>query len=69
MAYFVAALTTSRLRPLSRRRLRTLRPALVLIRLRNPCSLFRLTLLGWYVRFTAMPPVMPTVRKSARPKH
>ena len=51
--YFFGALTTSRLRPFARRRLRTLRPALVALRLRNPCSLFRLILLGWYVRFTA----------------
>src|SRR5438094_40612 len=50
--YFLCALTTSRLRPFARRRLRTLRPAWVALRLRNPCSLFRLTLLGWYVRFT-----------------
>jgi hypothetical protein len=51
--YFCAARTTSRLRPLARRRFRTLRPAGVALRLRNPCSLLRRTLLGWYVRFTA----------------
>src|SRR5205823_14945872 len=50
--YFLGALTTSRLRPFARRRLRTLRPALVALRLRNPCSRLRRTLLGWYVRFT-----------------
>src|SRR5207302_6734368 len=55
--YFFAALTTRRLRPFARRRLRTLRPCLVLIRLRNPCSRLRRMLLGWCVRFTAAAPV------------
>jgi len=50
--YFLCARTTSRLRPFARRRLRTLRPAAVALRLRNPCSRFRRILLGWYVRFT-----------------
>src|SRR5207244_12730426 len=50
--YCLGALTTSRLRPFARRRLRTLRPALVALRLRNPCARLRRTLLGWYVRFT-----------------
>src|SRR5438105_1371988 len=50
--YFLCAETTSRLRPLARRRLSTLRPALVALRLRNPCSRLRRILLGWYVRFT-----------------
>jgi hypothetical protein len=40
------------LRPFARRRLRTFLPALVELRLRNPCSRLRRTLLGWYVRFT-----------------
>lgn len=43
--------TTSRLRPLARRRLRTLTPSLVRIRTRKPWVLFRRILLGWYVRF------------------
>ena len=38
--------------PLSLRRLRTARPAFVLMRLRNPWVFFRFLLLGWYVRFT-----------------
>jgi hypothetical protein len=44
--YFCAARTTSRFRPLARRRLSIFRPAGVALRLRNPCSLFRRTLLG-----------------------
>ena len=51
--YFFGALTASRFRPLARRRFSTARPCRVLIRLRNPCSRLRRTLLGWYVRFTA----------------
>ena len=41
----------SRALPFARRRLMTLRPALVDIRLRNPWFLARLRLLGWKVRF------------------
>src|SRR5690606_14275804 len=39
--------TESRLRPLARRRLMTLRPPGVAIRARNPCVLARLRRLGW----------------------
>src|SRR5699024_3627712 len=38
--------------PFLLRRARTLRPFLVLILSRKPCTLARLRLLGWYVRFT-----------------
>ena len=41
----------SRLRPLSRRRLMTARPARVRIRLRKPCLRLRRRTFGWYVRF------------------
>src|SRR5699024_1808493 len=37
--------------PLRRRRAKTLRPFFVLIRLRKPCTFFRLREFGWYVRF------------------
>jgi hypothetical protein len=43
----------SRLRPLARRRLTTLRPALVAMRARYPWRRLRTSLLGWYVRFMA----------------
>ena len=43
-AYFV--LTVRRLRPFARRRLRTSRPFLVLIRTRNPCVRFRWRVFG-----------------------
>jgi len=43
--------TVSRRRPLARRRLRTRRPAGVLIRARNPCVFLRWRLFGWNVRF------------------
>src|SRR5438105_11762828 len=66
-AYFFGALTTSRLRPFARRRFRTVRPCLVLIRFRKPCSRLRRTLLGWYVRFTAT--ASTSFAKSAAPKH
>src|SRR5205823_12430523 len=65
--YFFGALTARRLRPLARRRFSTVRPCLVLIRLRNPCSRLRRILLGWYVRFTA--PASTRCEKSAAPKH
>jgi hypothetical protein len=42
---------------------------LVLIRLRNPCSRFRRTLLGWYVRFTTNLQKVHAPKKSARPNH
>lgn len=41
-------------RPLRRRPERMARPARVAIRLRKPCTLARLRLLGWKVRFTMM---------------
>jgi hypothetical protein len=43
--------TVSRLRPLRRREARTARPALVLIRTRNPWVFLRRRLFGWYVLF------------------
>lgn len=46
--------TVSRLRPLARRRLRTSRPFLVLMRTRKPCVRLRRLLLGWNVRFPFM---------------
>src|SRR5205807_5300791 len=69
--YFFGALTTSRLRPFARRRFRTLRPALVALRLRKPCSRLRRTLLGWYVRFTTATSSSRNAgeRKSAAIKH
>jgi len=42
--------------PLERRRARTLRPFLVDIRLRNPCSFERCRFFGWYVRSIITPP-------------
>src|SRR5207302_10995911 len=65
--YFFGALTARRLRPFARRRFSTVRPCLVLIRLRNPCSRLRRILLGWYVRFTAT--ASGRCEKSAAPKH
>ncbi len=50
--YFFGITTERRLRPLRRRAARILRPPAVEVRLRNPCLLRRLRLLGWYVRFT-----------------
>ena len=41
-------------RPLRRRPERMARPARVAMRLRKPCTLARLRLLGWKVRFTMM---------------
>lgn len=46
IAYFEAIVTTSRLRPLARRRLSTSRPPFVRMRARNPCTRFRRILLG-----------------------
>ena len=43
------SLAESRLRPLRRRFLRILRPALVFMRARKPCCFLRFVLLGWYV--------------------
>lgn len=43
--------TLRRLRPLRRRRLITVRPPGVLIRLRKPCLFLRFRLWGWNVRF------------------
>lgn len=50
-ARFGGTVTVNRLRPLARRRLRTLRPPGVSMRARKPCVRFLLMLLGWYVRF------------------
>jgi hypothetical protein len=47
-------LTVRRFRPLARRRLRTSRPFLVLMRTRNPCVRFRWRVLGWNVRLPFM---------------
>ena len=47
--------TVSRLRPFARRRFRTMRPFLVLIRTRKPCVRRRLRRLGWNVRFIENP--------------
>lgn len=41
----------SRARPFNRRRLRTLRPSVVLMRTRKPCVVCLCRLFGWYVRF------------------
>ena len=46
--------TVSRLRPFARRRLRTSRPFLVLIRTRKPCVRLRCLVFGWNVRFPFM---------------
>lgn len=45
------AQTVNFLRPLARLRRIISRPAAVLMRARNPCTRFRLILLGWYVLF------------------
>ena len=45
--YFELVLTVKLLRPLVRRFLRTLRPAVVDMRLRKPCTRFRRFLCGW----------------------
>lgn len=47
----------SRLRPFARRRFRTSRPFLVLIRSRKPCVLRRRLLFGWKVRFISLAPI------------
>lgn len=47
-------LTVRRLRPLARRRFRTRRPFLVLMRTRNPCAFFRCRVFGWNVRLPFM---------------
>jgi hypothetical protein len=52
--YFLEMLTTSCRRPFRRRRFSTSRPALVLIRLRNPWVRLRLLRWGWNVRFTGI---------------
>ena len=46
----------SRFRPRARRARSTARPPFVRIRMRKPCVLARLRLLGWYVRFNEEPP-------------
>ena len=43
-------LTVRRFRPFARRRFRTIRPFLVLIRTRKPCARRRRRLFGWNVR-------------------
>ena len=50
-AYFLGTLTVSFLRPRRRRRLRTSRPAGVLMRFRKPWVRFRLFRCGWKVLF------------------
>lgn len=42
------------LRPRSRRRFRTFWPSVVRMRIRKPCVLLRLRLLGWKVRFIVL---------------
>jgi hypothetical protein len=49
--------TVSRFRPLARRRFRTSRPFLVLIRSRKPCVLRRRLRFGWKVRFIDLAPI------------
>ena len=49
--YFCQVVTASRLRPLRRRLLMTLRPPAVAMRARKPCVRARRVLWGWYVRF------------------
>lgn len=44
-----------RLRPRARRFDRTLRPPVVFIRARKPCTRARRRFFGWYVRFTIGP--------------
>jgi hypothetical protein len=50
-AYFDPVTTTRRCRPLRRRRASVFRPALVLMRSRNPCLLMRFRFRGLYVGF------------------
>ncbi len=49
--YLLVAFGARRLRPFARRRAITSRPFFVLIRLRKPCVLTRLSFFGWWVRF------------------
>ena len=51
------AQTVRRLRPRARRRAKTLRPAVVDMRFRKPCSRNRCRFLGWCVRFMSIAPV------------
>ncbi len=55
-AYFAAVLTAIRFLPFLLRRLSIARPDFVLILSRKPWVRFRLTLLGWYVRFMVLFP-------------
>ncbi len=54
--YFAGTVTASRLRPLRRRRLNRLRPDLVFIRARKPCTRSRFRFRGLYVGFTGSSP-------------
>lgn len=49
--YLEVAFGARTFRPFARRRAITSRPFFVLIRLRNPCVLTRLSFFGWWVRF------------------
>src|SRR5437763_12265041 len=55
-----------RLRPLARRAASTRRPPGVAIRARKPWRRLRISLLGWYVRFTA-PSATETAQIERRP--
>jgi hypothetical protein len=46
LSTFYSSLTVKRLRPLARRRFKTVRPSFVRILSRNPCVAFRLRLCG-----------------------
>jgi hypothetical protein len=50
--------TVSRLRPFARRRFRTSRPFLVLMRTRKPCVRLRRRRFGWNVRFMMSDPLL-----------
>jgi hypothetical protein len=52
--FYRSSATVRRLRPLARRRFRTILPFLVAIRTRNPCVFFRRRLFGWNVRLPFM---------------
>jgi hypothetical protein len=59
------------LRPFCRRRLSTFWPSVVRMRMRNPCVLLRLRLLGWNVRFILPGPVngFELVERDILPDH
>ena len=64
--YFELVLTVRDFRPLVRRFLSTLRPAVVDFRLRKPCTFLRRFLCGWYVRFMTTVHLSGRVRALAR---